>query len=231
MTCYNYKNHFLQKNNLKSKKFNYIILYIGQTVLNTEKKTALIIGIGYLGLKLAKELLKLNYKVIGTTRNSEKKNLIIENGFNPLIWEKNILNKIIKINPNLIISTVAPTQFGDDIINLINEYLKSYNGWLGYISATSVYGGNKKIPFSIDDRVEKPLSLYAASKRSNELIAYSYSYLYGLHTTGLRFFTVYGPWGRPDMAMFIFTQKILANETIPIYNFGRMNRRIPALLI
>jgi len=93
-----------------------------------------------------------------------------------------------------------------------------------YASSSSVYGGNTKIPFSVEDRVDNPISLYAASKKSNELIANSYSHLYGLHTTGLRFFTVYGPWGRPDMAMFIFTRKILAGDPIPVFNNGNMKR-------
>jgi len=93
-----------------------------------------------------------------------------------------------------------------------------------YASSSSVYGGNKKTPFSVEDRVDNPISLYAASKKSNELIANSYSHLYGLNTTGLRFFTVYGPWGRPDMAMLIFTRKILAGEPIPVFNNGNMKR-------
>lgn len=93
-----------------------------------------------------------------------------------------------------------------------------------YASSSSVYGGNTKIPFSVEDRVDNPISLYAASKKSNELIANSYSHLYGLNTTGLRFFTVYGPWGRPDMAMLIFTRKILAGEPIPVFNNGNMKR-------
>jgi UDP-glucuronate 4-epimerase len=93
-----------------------------------------------------------------------------------------------------------------------------------YASSSSVYGGNEKIPFSVEDRVDNPISLYAASKKSNELIANAYSHLYGLHTTGLRYFTVYGPWGRPDMAMFIFTKKILAGEPIPVFNNGNMKR-------
>ena len=93
-----------------------------------------------------------------------------------------------------------------------------------YASSSSVYGGNEKIPFSVDDRVDIPISLYGATKRANELIAHSYSHLYGLHTTGLRYFTVYGPWGRPDMAMFIFTKKILAGEPIPVFNHGNMKR-------
>lgn len=93
-----------------------------------------------------------------------------------------------------------------------------------YASSSSVYGGNTKIPFSVEDRVDNPISLYAASKIADELIANTYSHLYGLHTTGLRYFTVYGPWGRPDMAMFIFTKNILAGEPIPVYNNGNMKR-------
>ena len=93
-----------------------------------------------------------------------------------------------------------------------------------YASSSSVYGGNEKIPFSIDDSVDRPISIYAASKISNELMAHTYSHLYGLHTTGLRFFTVYGPWGRPDMAMYIFTEKITRGEPIPVFNHGKMQR-------
>jgi UDP-glucuronate 4-epimerase len=93
-----------------------------------------------------------------------------------------------------------------------------------YASSSSVYGGNTKISFSVEDRVDNPISLYAATKKSNELIANAYSHLYGLHITGLRYFTVYGPWGRPDMAMFIFTKKILAGEPIQVFNYGNMKR-------
>ena len=95
---------------------------------------------------------------------------------------------------------------------------------LTYASSSSVYGGNTKIPFSVEDRVDHPISLYAATKRANELIAHSYSHLYGLHTTGLRFFTVYGPWGRPDMAMFIFMKNILEEKPILVFNNGDMKR-------
>ena len=93
-----------------------------------------------------------------------------------------------------------------------------------YASSSSVYGGNEKIPFSINDSVDRPISIYAASKISNELMAHTYSHLYGLHTTGLRFFTVYGPWGRPDMAMYIFTEKISNDLPIPVFNYGKMQR-------
>ena len=95
---------------------------------------------------------------------------------------------------------------------------------LVYASSSSVYGANTKMPFSVHDNVDHPLSLYAASKKSNELMAHTYSHLYDLPTTGLRFFTVYGPWGRPDMALFKFTKAILAGEPIQVFNHGRHQR-------
>ena len=95
---------------------------------------------------------------------------------------------------------------------------------LVYASSASVYGGNKKVPFSTDDRVDNPVSLYAATKKSNELMAHCYSKLYNIPSTGLRFFTVYGPAGRPDMAYFGFTNKLLKGQTIQIYNYGNCRR-------
>ena len=95
---------------------------------------------------------------------------------------------------------------------------------LVYASSSSVYGANTTMPFSVHHNVDHPLSLYAASKKSNELMAHTYSHLYSLPTTGLRFFTVYGPWGRPDMALFKFTKAILAGEKIPVFNYGKHRR-------
>jgi len=95
---------------------------------------------------------------------------------------------------------------------------------LVYASSSSVYGANTKMPFSVHDNVDHPVSLYAASKKANELMAHTYSHLYRLPTTGLRFFTVYGPWGRPDMALFKFTDAILAGQPIDVYNHGKMRR-------
>lgn len=95
---------------------------------------------------------------------------------------------------------------------------------LVYASSSSVYGANTKIPFAVSDRVDHPVSLYAATKRANELMAYTYSHLYGIPTTGLRFFTVYGPWGRPDMAYFSFTRSILNRKPIKVFNHGKMRR-------
>ena len=95
---------------------------------------------------------------------------------------------------------------------------------LVYASSSSVYGGNTKMPFSEHDSVDHPVSLYAATKKANELMAHTYSHLYGLPTTGLRFFTVYGPWGRPDMALFLFTKAILEGRAIDVFNHGNMRR-------
>ncbi len=114
--------------------------------------------------------------------------------------------------------------------NILEACRHSYdNGESGvehlvYASSSSVYGSNKKVPYSIDDKVDNPVSLYAATKKSNELLAHSYSKLYNIPSTGLRFFTVYGPAGRPDMAYFGFTDKLLADKTIEIFNFGNCKR-------
>jgi len=93
-----------------------------------------------------------------------------------------------------------------------------------FASSSSVYGNNKKLLFSVEDNVDTPISLYAATKRSDELMAFTYSHLFNIPLTGLRYFTVYGPWGRPDMALFIFTRAILNERPIDIYNFGKMKR-------
>jgi UDP-glucuronate 4-epimerase len=109
-------------------------------------------------------------------------------------------------------------------VNLLEGCRQQPIKHLIFASSSSVYGANTKIPFSTEDDVSQPLSLYAATKRANELIAYTYSHLYQIPTTGLRFFTVYGPWGRPDMAYFSFTKKILSGQPIQIFNYGKMQR-------
>lgn len=108
--------------------------------------------------------------------------------------------------------------------NVLEGCRRSGVGHLVFASSSSVYGLNESLPFSETDNVDHPVSLYAASKKSNELMAHSYSVLYGIPCTGLRFFTVYGPWGRPDMALYIFTKAILAGEPIPVFNGGLMRR-------
>ena len=149
-----------------------------------------------------------------------------------------LTNAFKKFNPDIVINLAAqagvrysienPYAYLDSnlvgFLNIIelcrNNNVKNFI----YASSSSIYGANKKSPFSESDRVDSPISFYGASKKANELIAHSYSHLYNLKTTGLRFFTVYGPWGRPDMAMFIFTKRILENKPIEVYNNGKMKR-------
>lgn len=109
-------------------------------------------------------------------------------------------------------------------LNILEGCRHSKIQHLLYASSSSVYGLNRKMPFSTDDSVDHPVSLYAATKKANELMAHTYSHLYGLPTTGLRFFTVYGPWGRPDMALFKFTKAMLEGQSIDVYNHGKMKR-------
>lgn len=108
--------------------------------------------------------------------------------------------------------------------NILEYCRKGKVGHLVYASSSSVYGGNKKMPFSETDPVDHPVSFYAATKKANELMAHTYSHLYGLPTTGLRFFTVYGPWGRPDMAPFLFSDAILSGKPIKVFNYGNVSR-------
>ena len=124
-----------------------------------------------------------------------------------------LVNPSAYINSNIVgFNNVIETSVKNKISNFI------------YASSSSVYGGNQKVPFSEKDSVDHPVSLYAATKRSNELIAHSYSHIYGMPCTGIRFFTVYGPWGRPDMAPMIFTKSILENKPLKIFNNGQMTR-------
>ena len=153
--------------------------------------------------------------------------------------DKTVLENIFKeYNPNIVVNLAAQAGVRYSITNP-DAYIESnligfYNileccrhypvEHLVYASSSSVYGGNTKVPFSTDDKVDTPVSLYAATKKSNELLAHSYSKLYNIPSTGLRFFTVYGPAGRPDMAYFGFTNKLLAGETIKIFNYGNCKR-------
>ncbi len=109
-------------------------------------------------------------------------------------------------------------------LNILEGCKKTKVKHLVFASSSSVYGGNTNMPFSVHDNVDHPISLYAATKKSNELMAHTYSHLFGLPCTGLRFFTVYGPWGRPDMALFKFTKAILEDKPIDVYNYGKMKR-------
>ena len=143
-----------------------------------------------------------------------------------------------KHSPNIVINLAAQAGVRYSVTNPIEYINSNIYGFLNilenckkakvehliYASSSSVYGGNKKIPFSENDPVEHPVSLYASTKRSNELMAHNYSHLFNLPTTGLRFFTVYGPWGRPDMAPMIFAKSIFSKKPIKIFNYGKMSR-------
>jgi len=125
-------------------------------------------------------------------------------------------------------SLVNPHAYTDSnvvgFLNVLEGCRHAQAEHLVYASTSSIYGGNTRLPFSVRDNVDHPLSLYAATKKANELMAHTYAHLYGLPCTGLRFFTVYGPWGRPDMALFLFTKAILAGKPINVFNHGRMKR-------
>lgn len=155
------------------------------------------------------------------------------------IADKELVSSVFKkYKPNIVVNLAAQAGVRYSLVNP-DAYIESniigfYNileacrnnpvEHLVYASSSSVYGGNTKIPFSTDDKVDSPVSLYAATKKSDELLAYSYSKLYNIPSTGLRFFTVYGPAGRPDMAYFDFTNKLVNNEKIKIYNYGNCKR-------
>ena len=167
---------------------------------------------------------------------SDEKNFIFINS--SLEDNLNLENIFKKYNPKKVVNLAAqagvrysienPSAYIQSNIVGFNNILEQcrYNNveHLIYASSSSVYGGNEALPFSEDHRVDHPVSLYAASKKSNELMAHTYSHLYGLPTTGLRFFTVYGPWGRPDMALFLFTDSILNDRPIKVFNNGDMIR-------
>ena len=219
----------------------------------TSSKTILITGCaGFIGFHLAKRLLLNNYAIIGVDNlnsyydvNLKKARLKLlkehENFSFELITieDKAALEKIFFLNDIDIVINLA-AQAGvryslenpdayiqSNVIGFMN-ILKCCNRHqiehLIYASSSSVYGANNKMPFSTNDNVDHPISLYAATKRVNELLAYTYSHLYDLPTTGLRFFTVYGPWGRPDMSYFKFTKAIMKGDPIQVYNSGNMKR-------
>ena len=155
-----------------------------------------------------------------------------------LIDEKKLNNVFLNFNPSIVIHLAAqagvrysienPRAYLDSNLigfhNVIEQCRRCKINKLIYASSSSIYGLNEKIPFSVNDKTDYPVSLYGATKKSNELVAHAYSHLYGVKTIGLRFFTVYGPWGRPDMAYFSFTKKIIEGRKIEVFNHGNMQR-------
>ncbi len=216
-------------------------------------KTILVTGsAGFIGYHTAKKLLDLDFEVIGIDNLSqyygpELKKLRNEQLLNypnykfhqldirnyeelQNIFEKNTIDTVCHLaaQAGVRLSLENPLLYAEvNVLGTTNvfELSKKYNvGNVVYASSSSVYGGNKKIPFSEKDRVDQPISPYGVTKKANELLAYTYHHLYGMHFTGLRFFTAYGPWGRPDMAYFKFAKAILEGKTIDVYNNGKSKR-------
>ena len=207
---------------------------------------------GFIGYHLTKSFLEDGYEVYGIDNLNDyydtklkKSRLNILKDYKNFSFKEldisnyNDLEKIIKsFEPQRIVNLAAQAGVRYGILNPkaylesnmigfynILELCKHYDiEGLIYASSSSVYGGNKSIPFNTTHKTEKPLSLYAATKKSNELMAYAYNSLFNINVTGLRYFTVYGPWGRPDMAYYLFTEKILNGKPINVYNNGQMQR-------
>ena len=218
-----------------------------------EFNTALVTGAaGFIGFHLSKRLLKNGCRVIGidnlndyydvSYKTGRLEQLESDPGFTFVrtdIADREGLEKVFKQNPVDVVVNLA-AQAGVRY-SLINPHAYVEANLVGFVnilegcrhhgvkhlvfaSSSSVYGANTRMPFSVHDNVDHPVSLYAASKKANELMAHTYSHLYGLPCTGLRFFTVYGPWGRPDMALFLFTKAILEDRPIQVFNHGNMRR-------
>lgn len=207
---------------------------------------------GFIGFHVAKALLDRGYEVFGIDNLNVyydinlklARNRILEEYKGYTFYKKDLCDfpaldeifrnhKVDKIchlaaQPGVRYSVENPFIYqkvnGEGFLNIIECARRFAVTQFMYASSSSVYGGNRKTPFSVTDRVDNPVSLYAATKRSNELVAHAYHHLYGMNTVGLRFFTVYGPWGRPDMAYYIFTKSILADQPIRVFNYGKMKR-------
>lgn len=218
-----------------------------------QNKVILVTGAaGFIGFHLSKKLMEQGLTVIGFDNINDYYDVSLKYARLDLLKEhkqfifvkgdladKSAVNDLFKKHSPVIVVSLAaqagvrysidnPQAYIDsNIIGFFNILEACRHNWvehLVYASSSSVYGNQEKTPFSTDDNVDKPISLYAATKKANELMAYTYSHLYGIPTTGLRFFTVYGPYGRPDMAYFSFTKKILSDEPIKVFNNGDMYR-------
>lgn len=220
--------------------------------MDTGKKILVTGGAGFIGFHLSKRLLEAGAAVIGIDNLNDYYDVSLKEDrlailrkfpnyqFLKLdIADKESLSALFeKEHPDIVVNLAAqagvrysienPQAYIDSNIigffNILEACRHNPVEHLLYASSSSVYGNQQKTPFSVEDRVDKPISLYAATKKSNELMAYTYSHLYHIPATGLRFFTVYGPFGRPDMAYFSFTRRILAGEPIKIFNQGDMYR-------
>ena len=207
---------------------------------------------GFIGSTLAKRLLERGDQVIGIDNLNDyydvqiKKDRLAQLLPNPNftdvrgnLEDKNLIDSVFKQHkPDRVVNLAAQAGVRYSLINPQAYVDANITGFLNileacrhfgtehlvYASSSSVYGANTSMPFSVHNNVDHPVSLYATTKKANELMAHTYSHLFDIPTTGLRFFTVYGPWGRPDMALFIFTKKILAGEPIDVFNYGHHRR-------
>jgi len=220
--------------------------------MSTTKHVLVTGAAGFIGYHLSKRLSALGYTVSGIDNMNNYYDVELKKSrLNVLQQTPGFSFHQIDLSDKTAVDNVFSNQHFDYVINLaaqagvryslINPYAyltSNLQGFLNileacrhhkpdhlvYASSSSVYGANTSMPFSVHDNVDHPISLYAATKKSNELMAHTYSALYNLPTTGLRFFTVYGPYGRPDMALFLFTKAILEDKPIDVYNFGKMKR-------
>jgi len=224
-----------------------------EVVMERNNQVILVTGsAGFIGFHLSRKLLEMGYKVVGVDNlnryydvNLKTSRLEILKSFQNFVFHRDDIQDLgalkdifrqrhIDIICNLAAQAGVRYSLKDpfsyqksnlegflNLLELAREYtVKNFV----YASSSSVYGKNNTPPFSVNDRVDSPVSLYAATKKANELIAHSYSHLYQIPCTGLRYFTVYGPWGRPDMALFLFTDAILKKKPINVYNYGKMTR-------
>lgn len=206
---------------------------------------------GFIGFHVSKRLLEAGHQVVGIDNLNDyydvslkqaRLALLVHPGFHfhkidladregmASLFESEHFERVIHLaaQAGVRYSLENPHAYADSnltgFLNILEGCRHNKIQHLLYASSSSVYGLNRKMPFSTDDSVDHPVSLYAATKKANELMAHTYSHLYGLPTTGLRFFTVYGPWGRPDMALFKFTKAMLEGKSIDVYNYGKMKR-------
>ena len=221
--------------------------------MQTSRKTILVTGAaGFIGFHLCQALLTRGDKVIGVDNLNDyydvslKKDRLEQIQGKPnfrfhqldLVDQRGIEQLFAQQQFDVVVNLAAQAGVRYSLTNphaYINSNVVGFTNILEgcrhsvvkhlvFASSSSVYGANTKMPFSVHDNVDHPVSLYAATKKANELMAHTYSHLYGIPTTGLRFFSVYGPWGRPDMALFLFTKAILAGQPIPVFNHGKMRR-------
>jgi UDP-glucuronate 4-epimerase len=218
----------------------------------TQMKTLVTGAAGFIGFHVARALLERGQEVIGIDNLNPYYDISLKRGRLELITPNPLFTFYHgDINKLATLETIFANHAIDRICNLAaqagvrhsiqNPFIYEESNLKGFLnllelarhspvrnfvfaSSSSVYGNNRKLPFSIDDTVDTPISLYAATKKANELMAHAYSHLFDIPLTGLRYFTVYGPWGRPDMALFLFTEAIINGRPIEIYNFGKMKR-------